>query len=160
MRAIISRGVPVGATKLCHAVTLKPGKPDSSKAGSSGASDERLRPVTASALSLPVLTCCSEAATLPNTSCVSPASTAVAAGGKWLNQADRLCGIVLAECATSGQSPNDKKSTRREKVLHQLVLVSHCALPVGWSRVRLRTIRQSVRKRTLRRKLNWTRCNI
>ena len=72
--------VPAGTSSAYHELTSKPGKPDSAMVGSSGATLDRLVPVVASALSLPALTCGSDDATLPNSTCASPASTAAAAG--------------------------------------------------------------------------------
>ena len=54
-RLTISGGVPAGANTPCHEPTSKPGNPDSASVGTSGAIDERLAVVTASARSLPAL---------------------------------------------------------------------------------------------------------
>ena len=58
----------------------KPGSPASAIVGSSGASFERCAVVTASAFSLPALTCAIALARLSNMNCVSPASSACVAG--------------------------------------------------------------------------------
>ena len=50
-------------------VESKPGRPDSATVGSSGASAERVRPVTASALSLPSFTCGMPETMLSNSIC-------------------------------------------------------------------------------------------
>ena len=48
-------GVPAGMTTACQVVTLKPGTPDSATVGTSGMSDTRWSPLTASARRAPSL---------------------------------------------------------------------------------------------------------
>ena len=75
-----SGGVPAGAISPNHVEMSKPGTPASAIVGRSGASFDRCDVVTASARSLPALTCTIAFARLSNMSWVSPASSAWVAG--------------------------------------------------------------------------------
>src|SRR5262249_34292601 len=55
--AITGAGVPAGASSPYQVFASNPGKPDSATVGTAGSSGERFAEVTASARSLPLLTC-------------------------------------------------------------------------------------------------------
>ena len=63
---MICTGVPAGATMPCHCAVSKPGRAASATVGTSGSKGERCAPVTASAISLPLLRC-GNAGAMPST---------------------------------------------------------------------------------------------
>ena len=65
-----------GSRSACHETMLYPVRPDSLSVGKSVATDERLRPVTATAFNYPDRTCGIDAATLANVIWTSLESTA------------------------------------------------------------------------------------
>ena len=77
----IAFGVPCGATSPVHWFTSKPAKPLSAIVGIAGNCGERGRVVTASARSLPALTCGKATGTLANINCTLPLIMSRIAGG-------------------------------------------------------------------------------
>ena len=83
-RAMNSGGVPAGANRPAHESMSKPLTPASSIVGSSGKSAERLIRVSASARSVPALTCGIPVERSANIIETRPASTSLSAGGTLL----------------------------------------------------------------------------
>ena len=78
--AMISFGVPFGATNPNHDCTSKPATPASPIVGTSGAEGERCALVTANARSLPAFTCGNAEGMLSNITCTCPPIISVIAG--------------------------------------------------------------------------------
>src|SRR5207253_8858280 len=80
-RFTISGGVPAGANTPCQEPTSNPATPDSASVGTSGATDERLAVVTASARSLPAFASGHAVVILSKVIATRPPTTSCSAGG-------------------------------------------------------------------------------
>src|SRR5207253_8074722 len=76
-----SDGVPAGAKTPCQDPTSNPATPDSASVGTSGATDERLAVVTASARSLPAFASGHAVVILSKVIATRPPTTSCSAGG-------------------------------------------------------------------------------